>query len=206
MEISRDSETDNDASGSEEADTDETDSTKTISVIAAPPPPPPGFIEGPVLEVDPAAGSEVGGNIKYDDAEWHEAGIGFPDESPPEYGGVHIGFYLAWAVERNLASKGFLESARLDILAVERRIASPIRLLEIWDGKLVSDMLNDEGNRFSQFYYGGNEPPYLVDYTEWLEQTGQQLYAVAPTWENYDSLKPALEESWAAWRADQSRE
>ena len=37
-----------------------------------------------------------------DNAAWHYGG-NFPEELPKENGGTHIGFFLAWIINKNIA-------------------------------------------------------------------------------------------------------
>ena len=174
--------------------------------LMAPPPPPPGVIDVTVYSgadlqaVNPDALQEPDlhrQSSKYDDAEWHYETDDFPADAPLDNGYVHIGFYLTWAAERDLLSEFFREETRVALAAVLNRIQSPILLIQIWDGKLVDDMLNDEGNAFSQAQYEA----ILSDYIRWQEGEGLEPYGVAPTWENYDSLKPVLDRRLKEWRS-----
>ena len=75
--------------------------------------------------------------MKYDDASWHSEGD-FPADSPPEYGGTHIGLL-----------KGKMTGTEF--------------LFRNCDGEFTDEDLNDEGNAFIGIYYAENGP-YLSDY------------------------------------------
>lgn len=166
--------------------------------LDAPPPPPLSLSEEELAEF----GSQLSG--KYDDAEWHYGGD-FPGDVPNSYGFTHIGFYLTWAAERGLISDFIREETGEVVETVLARRESPIHLLEVWDGKLVEDMLDDDGNAFSQEYYRMEPTPgvYIVDYVRAFGENA--VYQVAPTWENYDTIKPLIEKRFDEWRAKKDK-
>jgi hypothetical protein len=73
------------------------------------------------------------------------------------------------------------------------------------DGKFTNEDLNHEGNAFTGRYFDLSNGSYLADYTAvWghgLPIGSEQLYYVADTWENFDKLKPGLDQRLADWRA-----
>ena len=81
--------------------------------------------------------------------------------------------------------------------ATHERKISPIALLEHWDGVLVSDMLNDEGNAFASTYYEDGEQGYLPDYM--AEFSDFKPYKVKPNWKNYDRIKPVIDRRYKEW-------
>lgn len=133
------------------------------------------------------------GAKKYDDAEWHYDGD-FPRWTPIRNAFSHIGFYLTWAVENNLISDFVKTESRKVVDATLERQSSPIALLEFWDGKLVSDMLTEDGNAFSAFYY---ENSYFSDYLS--EFSDRKSYKVNPSWKNYDQIKPVIDRRYKEW-------
>lgn len=162
---------------------------------------------GPFLTFESHANIEamaMGQSIKYDDAEWHYGGD-FPEGAPISYGFTHIGFFLTWIVEVGLESQ-FIQTQSPDELSATRlRKVSPIGLLESWDGSLVDDMLSDQGNAFAATYYSmsGTESGYLADYFTVFDEVG--AYEVAPSWENYDRIKPLISRRYEEWKAESAK-
>ncbi|KAB2423141.1 hypothetical protein F8161_18035 [Bacillus cereus] len=51
-----------------------------------------------------------------------------------------------------------------------------------WDGVLVDDMLNDEGNQFAMYYFNNkDEWKYIDDYSGIFTDDGETLYHVQVT-------------------------
>ncbi len=144
-------------------------------------------------------------NPIYDDADWHYDGDGFPADSPIEYGSTHIGFYLTWAAERDLVSDFFREETGADLDKVAARQESPIHLIELWDGSLLDDMMNEEGSAFSRDHYSLDQYVYIDDFVTTFEKRGMGIYRVAPTWENYDVITPVLDKRLEEWRAEKGK-
>lgn len=142
--------------------------------------------------------------MKYDDAEWHYGGD-FPEDAPISYGFTHIGFFLTWIVDSGLESEFIQTEAPSELAATKSRSVSPIALLEYWDGKLVDDMLSDEGNAFAASYYDMSkaEAGYFADYSEAFSEAG--AYEVAPSWENYDRIKPVIDRRYRQWKAENAK-
>lgn len=198
---------------------------KKKPTLDAPPPPPASVVKAAGSEpgapeekirgfvgegIDPAKGTLVPtlgepelefDDMKYDDAEWHYGGD-FPDGTPVSYGFTHIGFFLSWVVETDLLSDFIRSESPGAVIAARNRTVSPIALLEDWDGKLVNDMLTEEGNKFAAYYYNlESDSGYIPDYVEEFSEYG--AYEVEPTWENFDRIKPVIDRRYQEWRARQ---
>lgn len=101
--------------------------------------------------------------MKYDDATWHSGGQGFPDTSPPEYGGTHIALFLKWCFIQGWAGADHLENRPKEVKRVrDGTMAATNFLFNYCDGKFTSEDLTDAGNRFAGAYY---ESGYLRDYS-----------------------------------------
>lgn len=110
--------------------------------------------------------------MKYDDASWHSGGE-FPEGSPPEYGGTHIGMLLKWCLLKGWAGELHLQDSNEDLKAVINGAMTGTEFLfRNCDGKFTDEDLNDEGNAFVGTYYGENGP-YLADFAE---EFGGQMY------------------------------
>ena len=104
--------------------------------------------------------------MKLDDWGWHIGG-GFPEESPEEYGAVHMGLFLKWAATAGYLSELVLDQeaefiADLDNLKTNK-ISGTNFLLKYSDGKLFSDDMNENIRPFVEDYYNGQ---YLSDLPE----------------------------------------
>lgn len=127
--------------------------------------------------------------MKYDDASWHYGG-NFPDGQPEEHGGTHIALFLKWCFIKGWA--GELHQAE-EPEAVKQVIAGTLSATEFFfqycDGKLIDDMLNDEGNRFAGQYYG-DDGLYLDDYTEHF---GELMYVAPESAHDFSRYSSVLE-------------
>jgi len=101
--------------------------------------------------------------MKYDDASWHSGGK-FPKDSPPEYGGTHIGLLLKWCLLKGWAGDLHLTESKEDVQKVRRgEMTGTAFLFRNCDGKFTDEDLNEDGNAFVAVYYG-KDGPYLSDY------------------------------------------
>jgi hypothetical protein len=138
------------------------------------------------------------GNI--DRADWHYGGGDlYPKELPPENGGTHIGMYLAWIVQRGLASALLQKYARHSLpLLRERKITGRQLLFDELDEKFFDGLLTRVGKDFTKVYY--DTDCYLEDYANTLGEGVPTLYHVADSWDNYDKLVPIIDDRFARWR------
>ena len=142
--------------------------------------------------------------MKYDDAAWHYGGE-FPDDLPDAAGGTHIGMFLAWALLAGLG--GEVHTGDDGALAQLRgRALTPgAFLMSACDGKFTDADLSDTGNAFAQAYFDLDDGDYLFDYEDTLDdglsEDANSLYYIADSWENFDRLRPVLDQRFAQWRA-----
>ena len=74
------------------------------------------------------------------------------------------------------------------------------------DGKFIDEDLNDEGNAFAQDYYVVETGQYLTDYEMTLGGDNlPDLYHVADTWENFERIKPVLDQRFDEWKATREK-
>jgi hypothetical protein len=103
--------------------------------------------------------------VKYDDASYHSGGD-FPEDSPQEYGGTHIGLFLRYCFTKGWAGDLHTSEAPGAVQAVIDGTLSGTEFLEHYcDDKLTNEDFTDEGNAFAMKYYG-NDGYYLDDYAE----------------------------------------
>ena len=134
--------------------------------------------------------------MKYDDASWHFEADDFPQDLPEEASGVHIGMYFAWLINKDFLSEEYIEDGEEEIVDVKNRNITGTNALFFCDGKLVDDLLNDEGNAFTHAYYNSH---YFEDYDNLFEE--YETYRVEDTWANYDRLAPIIDKVYNQWLA-----
>jgi hypothetical protein len=139
--------------------------------------------------------------MKYDDASWHSGGK-FPEDLPPEAGATHIGMFVAWALLSDLAGDLHIEDFPESIPMLRDRTVTPgAFFLSSCEGKFTDEDLNDEGNAFTASYFDFETGKYLSDYGDMLGRELPELYYVADTWDNFDLLKPIIDQRYADWKA-----
>jgi hypothetical protein len=109
--------------------------------------------------------------------------------------------FVAWALLSGLAGDIHIDDFPEDIPRLESRSITPgAFFLESCDGKFTDENLNDEGNAFVQAYFDFESGKYLADYEATVGVGLPDLYYVEDTWENFDLLKPVLDERLKEWR------
>jgi hypothetical protein len=94
-----------------------------------------------------------------DNAAWHYGG-NFPEELPKENGGTHIGFFLAWIINKNLQGDLHRETKNDQNACKKvrrREITGRDLLFSNCDERFWSEDLNQEGLDFTNFYYNAEE-------------------------------------------------
>ncbi len=139
--------------------------------------------------------------MKYDDASWHYGGD-FPKDLPQSAGATHTGMFVAWAFLTGLAGDIFISDFPDEISKLRTRTMTPGRFfLDACDGKFTDEDLNDVGNSFAEAYFDFETGKYVADYDAALGGDLPTLYHVRDSWENFDRLKPLLDQRFAEWRA-----
>lgn len=156
--------------------------------------------------------------MAYDRIDWHSGGE-YPADLPEENGGIHIGLFLAWAFSQGMVGEFHREeSARLLGLLARREITGLVFLVEACDGKFWEEDLDERGNAFAIEYYDDKSAfaqqygSYLNDYCDVFNRHADNegfeypsIYHVENNWENFERLKPVLDErlaQWKVWSAD----
>jgi hypothetical protein len=137
--------------------------------------------------------------IVYDKAEYHYGGD-YPEDLTGEQAFVHTGMYLGWIIDHDLYSEEFASECPDLIKQFKAGQITGARVYEWWDGCLSDDMLNEEGNAFSQFYFDFEQGQFLADYDELLAGDLPSLYHVEDSQENYDKLKARINQRYEAWK------
>ncbi len=137
----------------------------------------------------------------YDKAEWHFGG-NFPDELDDFQGYVHTGMFLGWLIDKGLTSDGFNETLEEVKEQFDRKeITGPEIFEQFCDGTLGPEELSFEGNRFALHYFNLDRGDYLKDYERVLGSGLPSLYHVQDTRENFDKLRPVIDQRFADWKA-----
>lgn len=135
----------------------------------------------------------------YDKAKWHFSGD-YPDDLPPENAYTHIGIFFGWIINNDLVAPEFLDDFEDDISRFRRREITAGRLMQIVDGALVDDMMNETGNAFARAYFGSWRGRYLVDYDKLLGDDLPTLYHVEDSWENFNRMATCINQRFAEWQ------
>jgi len=130
----------------------------------------------------------------YDKTKYHSDGT-FPRELPTFQGGVHIGFFLGWAVNHNKISHSFRTEAAEELARFRRGELTAAQLLEITGETLSSDELDRVGNAFARDYYGSGK--YFEDYGEIICANLPTAYHVADTPENFAATCAMIDRRFA---------
>jgi hypothetical protein len=149
----------------------------------------------------PAGDEPLGRNVTYcyDKALYHEPMV--PPDLPPERSFVPTGLFLAWAVEAGLTSSLLRRFGAEMLIRHRNRDVLPWALYRTWHGSLDDDMLSGEGNAFASEYFdfsGG--AIYDKDFRELLARDAPTPFHVEGDWDEYDRLKPRLDQRLATWR------
>ena len=126
---------------------------------------------------------------------------GFAEEAglQAERAGLHIGFFIAWAINRDLISTCHLHESDQAVSSVKSRKLTGKRFLsEYCDEKLQQQDLNQLGNAFADDYY---VPTYLDDFKELFGVDYEHSFQAGDTWENFDRISQKLDERFAQWKA-----
>jgi len=134
----------------------------------------------------------------YDKASWHSGG-NWPAGLPEAQAYVHAGLFLAWIVDRGLASAAFAEGFPELVDAFRARKKTGPEVYALAGGVLASDMLNADGNAFAREYFDLERGAFLADYEGLLGAGLPSMYHVADTWPNYDKLRAQLDARFARW-------
>lgn len=86
------------------------------------------------------------------------------------------------------------------IEAFKEREGKVTGLYEEWDGCLIDDMLNEEGNAFAQYYFDFEKGQFLNDYTNLFDVADPRTFDVPCTWENYEKLKGVIDNRYNQWK------
>ena len=140
--------------------------------------------------------------MKYDDASWHSGG-NFPKDLAAEAGATHTGMFVAWALLSGMGGEIHVTDFPDEIAKLRSRSITPGKFfLDVCDGKFTDEDLNEEGNAFTQAYFDFDKGNYLTDYDAVLAGDLGSLYYVKDSWDNFDLIKPMLDQRFAEWKSN----
>jgi hypothetical protein len=135
----------------------------------------------------------------YDKAKYHYetvANYGLPEDSAY----YHTAYFLKWLIEKDLVGGVFLDDFSEELSQCKNNKMSVIKLYKIVDRCLVSDMLSEEGNRFTLYYFDFENGSYLADYAEALASDLESIFHVSYNDEIYNQIKQVIEKRYNDWK------
>jgi hypothetical protein len=131
---------------------------------------------------------------KLDDVSWY-----MDSSESEEDAATHIGMFVSWLIHNNLwGSHPGTDWSDSVSLVRKRSMSGRTFFLERCDGKLMSEMLTEEGAAFAEAYYLKS---YLKDFQRVLGQEDKPDFVVEDTWENFDSLANVINGRHEKWKA-----
>jgi len=112
---------------------------------------------------------------------------------------VHTGLFFAWLVNNGLMSDFFIKETGREIENLKSRTISPSTIYMNWDGVLLGEMLSDKGFNFAMSYFDFDKGVYIKDYEKIFKLTGDQFFTVKDTWDNYEKIRPTIDEAYRKW-------
>lgn len=144
-------------------------------------------------KITPVDNKYVFDKAKYHDSSIEQLGL---DE---EQAFVHTGLFFAWLVNNGLMSEFFIQETGNEIEKLRTRKITPSTLYMNWDGTLLGEMLSDRGFNFAMNYFDFEKGTYMADYEKVFSVTGDQVFTIKDTWDNYDKIKPVIDLAYAKW-------
>ena len=136
--------------------------------------------------------------IVYDKAKYHLESVhelGLPDS----HASNHTAFFFSWLIKHNMLNAEFeghgskiLEKYRADKTSIHK-------VYEFFDCCLVSDMLTDEGNAFTQAYFDFEHGQYLHDLYGRLKKDLPSEFMIEYTLENERLIHSLIDRRYQAW-------
>ena len=138
--------------------------------------------------------------VCYDKAKYHIESVEV--EGLPEiHAYIHTGMYLGWLIENNLLDKEFSNDFGREILKFKNKeITAPEFFFQICDGVLIDDILSDEGNEFTSFYFDLEKGEYIYHYEHIMFKELPSVFHVKDTWKNYEIVKEFVSKEYVKWK------
>lgn len=140
-------------------------------------------------------------NTVYDKAKYHYEGD-FPTDLPREQAYVFTGFFLGWIVDHEMYSEDVLNHYSRHVEDFKQRKLTSSQLYRQLGGVLAIDLLNEEGNKFANYYYcnlqSGEYQEYMYHFMEQFD-CNPSIYHVEDTWDNYFYMGQAIDSEYEYW-------
>ncbi|WP_066569900.1 hypothetical protein [Snodgrassella sp. CFCC 13594] len=129
----------------------------------------------------------------------------YPADLSMAHAATHMGYYWSWAARRDLVNQQWDEVANDDMAALKLGQMSGAQfVLENMGGGLEDTDFNEEGRRFSLFYYDDEDEGYgrfMEDYVGTLNTPAlTSFYHVLVNDENQALLDGVFDAALAQWR------
>ena len=147
-------------------------------------------------------------DIVFDKAKWH-INDDFPIDLDHYQSYVHSGLFICWLIDNGLLEDDFKTKNSIGInLLVTRQVAPSQFYVDYLDGVFDAEGLTQAAIKFTADYFDFEKGNYVADYLTTLDPTDSlpSLFHVADTWENYDKLKPIINNRFREWKLADKRE
>lgn len=142
--------------------------------------------------------------MSIDRIDWHSGSETFSKDLPEKAGGIHIGFFIAWIINNDLASEDLLKDSSISISKIKNRNITGLDfLINQCDGKFWESDLNEKGQKFAGEYYLSGK--YFGDFIDVLINDLPSPYHVENSWQNYDLLVHKIDKAYKKWNAKQNK-
>ena len=138
--------------------------------------------------------------VVYDKAKYHHDTI-IQNKMKIVQSEVHTAFYLGWIVEHDLISNFMREEANWFIEDKKQIEKNAIKIYEWFDCVFLDEMLNEEGNSFTMFYFDFEKGQYIHDYMKCFNVSGgADFFGVKYNKKNYEAINKIISERYEEWK------
>lgn len=138
----------------------------------------------------------------YDKAAYHEEAVA-KLKLPPEHAENQTLFFLRWLIENNLMRQWYMDAAAETLEECRAGKATIRDVYRQMASALMSDMLSPEAEAFvKDYYFVSKSRPvgYPRDFSTVLQGNLPSSYHVPYTENNYQRIKPVLDQRFREWR------
>jgi len=161
------------------------------------------LIEKGFVQTSPPDGDSLR-DVTFDKAKWH-LNSDFPPDLNPNQVYVHTGLFVTWLIENDLFDSEFKNQNTKGIQALLSRNIFPSQFYaEYLDGIFDADGLKEDATDFTSEYFDFEKGKYVTDYLATLDPDDKlpTIFHIQDTWENFDKLRPVLNERFQNWTRD----
>ena len=152
-----------------------------------------------------------------DDGMWHVESIyekNLPVDTITAYN--HMAIYLRWCIEHNLMSMEFLNqywNEAMEVKLTPDEVDLRVFIRDNLNGQLTFDLFDEEGEAFSNYYYGyGEEPHFTSDIDDYAlkyfgparyhsDEFKDEAYLFIPFDEEYyRQMAQIIQDRWQCWQ------